>query len=193
MGLVDTISIDGDHVEVQMLLTTPTCHMVSDFIREVEEQVGDLSGVRSVELQTDHGLEWTEDMMPDEAKARREELFACQAAKYEQELGPRSRLPKMTRTRRTSAASRDPPMSSVSRRRRARTGPCSERAVPVGSRWPRVSRLPDWTAGRRRTADTRTVRSPARPHLRATVAHGSWTSRSHPPAGSWSFEQPLGR
>ena len=88
MGLVDIISIDGDHVEVQMLLTTPTCHMVSDFIREVEEQVGDLSGVSSVELQTDHGLEWTADMMPDEAKARREELFACQAAKYEQELGP---------------------------------------------------------------------------------------------------------
>ena len=32
MGLVDTISIDGDHVEVQMLLTTSICHMFSYFI-----------------------------------------------------------------------------------------------------------------------------------------------------------------
>ena len=99
---------------------------------------GDLSGVGSVELQTDHGLVWTEDMMSDEAKVRREELFARQAAKYEQELDPRTRLTKMTCTRRTSAASRDPSprLSSVSRRRRVRTRPYSERAVPVESRWP---------------------------------------------------------
>lgn len=109
MGLVDTISIDGDHVKVQMLLTTPICHMVLYLIREVGGQVGDLSGVGSIELQTDHGLEWTEDMMSDEAKARREELFARQVAKYEQKLGPRTRLTKMTCTRQTSAANRDPP------------------------------------------------------------------------------------
>jgi metal-sulfur cluster biosynthetic enzyme len=65
--------------------------MIPYFIREVEKQVGDLSGVDSVELETDHGLEWTGDTMSDEAKARRGKLFARQAEKYEEELGPSGR------------------------------------------------------------------------------------------------------
>jgi metal-sulfur cluster biosynthetic enzyme len=88
MGLVDTIDIDDGHVDVRMRLTTPTCHMVPYFVREVEERVGGLAGVDSVELETDLGMEWTEDMMSDDAKKRREELFARQAAEYEEDIGP---------------------------------------------------------------------------------------------------------
>jgi metal-sulfur cluster biosynthetic enzyme len=91
MGLLDSVDIDGGHVAVRMRLTTPACHMVPYFVREVEERVGDLSGVDSVELETDLGMEWTEDMMSDAARARREELFARQAAKYEEKLGPPNR------------------------------------------------------------------------------------------------------
>ena len=91
MGLVDTIEIDDGHVDVRMRLTAPTCHMVPYFVREVEDLVGDLSGVDSVELETDYGLEWTEEMMSDEAREHREELFASQAAQYESELGPPDR------------------------------------------------------------------------------------------------------
>ena len=90
-GLLDTVDIDGGHVAVRMRLTTLACHMVSYFVREVEERVGDLPGVDSVELETDLGMEWTEDMMSDAARARREELFAREAAKYEEELGPPDR------------------------------------------------------------------------------------------------------
>lgn len=104
MGLVDTIEIDDGHVDVRMRLTTPTCHMVPYFAREVEERVGDLHGVNSVELETDSGLEWTEDMMSDEAKARREELFARQAAKYKEEL---SSLDRANRSDRTGTNQRD--------------------------------------------------------------------------------------
>jgi metal-sulfur cluster biosynthetic enzyme len=87
MGLVDTIDIDDGHADIQMRLTTPACHMIPYFVQEVEEQVGDLTGIESVKLETDNGLEWTEDMMSEGAKARREEVFARQAAKYEEELG----------------------------------------------------------------------------------------------------------
>lgn len=88
MGLIDSIEIDDNHADVHMRLTTPACHMVPYFVREVEECVGELPDIESVELKTDQGLEWTEEMMSDEAKARREELFARQAAEYREELGP---------------------------------------------------------------------------------------------------------
>jgi metal-sulfur cluster biosynthetic enzyme len=88
MGLIDSIEIDDSHVDVNMRLTTPACHMVPYFVREVEEYVGELSGIDSVELETDNGLEWTEEMMSEKAKARREELFARQAAEYRDELEP---------------------------------------------------------------------------------------------------------
>jgi metal-sulfur cluster biosynthetic enzyme len=71
MGLVDDIRVLEGHVKVDLLLTTPACDMIPYFHESVEEQVGVLDGVDTVDVQTDHGFEWTEEMMTEAAKRRR--------------------------------------------------------------------------------------------------------------------------
>jgi metal-sulfur cluster biosynthetic enzyme len=71
MGLVDDIRVADGHVTVDLLLTTPACDMVAYFHESIEEHVGALEGVDSVEVRTDNGFEWTEDMMTEAATRRR--------------------------------------------------------------------------------------------------------------------------
>jgi len=63
MGLVRSIEVEGGQVTVRLRLTSPMCTMVPYFIREVEERVAELPGVRSVRCETDIGLEWEPGMM----------------------------------------------------------------------------------------------------------------------------------
>ena len=81
MGLVDGIDVSGGHVAVDLRLTTPACDMVAYFHEEIEERVGALAGVYSVDVTTDHGFEWTSDMMTDEAKRRRKAVVEEYAAR----------------------------------------------------------------------------------------------------------------
>ncbi|MFC6954731.1 metal-sulfur cluster assembly factor [Halorubellus litoreus] len=74
MGLVDDIQVAGDHVIVDLMLTTPACDMVAYFHEAIETHVGDLQGVDTVDVRTDNGFEWTETMMTDAAKRRRDEV-----------------------------------------------------------------------------------------------------------------------
>lgn len=77
MGLVRDVHIDDDgRVTVALRLTTPACMMVANFQRQLEEEVGSLPGVSSVALETDAGLEWTPEMMSEEARERREAYLA---------------------------------------------------------------------------------------------------------------------
>lgn len=71
MGLVDDIQVMGGHVVVDLLLTTPACDMVPYFHESIEARVGSLEGIDTVEVQTDHGFEWTEEQMTESAKRRR--------------------------------------------------------------------------------------------------------------------------
>lgn len=80
MGLVEDIEVeegdgDGDQVQVDLRLTSPMCHMVPYFYEEIEGRVGDLPGVASATLETDGGLEWTEDEMTEEAKRKRQAVL----------------------------------------------------------------------------------------------------------------------
>ena len=75
MGLVKSVEVTDDHVEVRMRLTSPMCHMVPYFVEEIEARVGELPDVESVEAETDNGLEWTQDMMSAEAKQRRQTML----------------------------------------------------------------------------------------------------------------------
>ena len=86
MGLVKSIGIEGDHVDVEMHLTTPMCHMIPHFKKEAEGRIGDLPGVESVELVTDDGTEWTEAYMSEEATKKRQAVLEDQREKYEREL-----------------------------------------------------------------------------------------------------------
>lgn len=92
MGLVKAVDVEsgdgeGDHVTVDMMLTSPMCHMVPYFYQEIEERVGDLPGVESATLETDGGLEWTEEMLTEEAKRKRQAVLDDQAERYRREVG----------------------------------------------------------------------------------------------------------
>lgn len=90
MGLVKEINISGDHVDVEIHLTTPLCHMIPYFKKEAEQRIGDLKRVHSVELTTDDGTEWTEEYMSEEATRKRQAVLDDQRVKYERELAARS-------------------------------------------------------------------------------------------------------
>ncbi|QCC46888.1 metal-sulfur cluster assembly factor [Halobellus limi] len=85
MGLVKSVDVDGGHVDVEMRLTSPMCHMVPYFYEEVEGKVGGLDGVESVELDTDAGFEWSEELMSEGARRKRQAVLDEQAARYEAE------------------------------------------------------------------------------------------------------------
>ena len=85
MGLVKSVDVDDGHVDVEMRLTSPMCHMVPYFYEEVESGVGDLDGVGSVELDTDAGFEWSDELLSEDAKRKRQAVLDEQAARYEAE------------------------------------------------------------------------------------------------------------
>lgn len=90
MGLVESIEVEDDHVDVKMHLTTPMCHMIPYFKKEAEKRIGNLNGVESVELTTDDGTKWTEEYMTEAATQKRQAVLDDQRAKYEREMAARS-------------------------------------------------------------------------------------------------------
>jgi metal-sulfur cluster biosynthetic enzyme len=78
MGLVERVDIDPDgDVTVHLRLTSPSCYQIGYFANEIKKLVGEVSGVRSVEVQCDMGLDWSPSMMSDDARARRRETLAA--------------------------------------------------------------------------------------------------------------------
>jgi len=86
MGLVKSIDVTDGHVSIAMRITTPACHMVPYFVEEVESRVSKLPDVESVALETDSGFEWTEDMMSDDARRRRQAMLDEMTARHRDEL-----------------------------------------------------------------------------------------------------------
>jgi metal-sulfur cluster biosynthetic enzyme len=72
LGLLEDIEIDDGHVTVSLRLTSPACHMVGHFNREITDRVGALDGVDAVTLETDSGLNWDPSRMTPEGRQRRE-------------------------------------------------------------------------------------------------------------------------
>ena len=86
LGLIESIEINDGDVTVRMRLTSPGCMMIPYFHREIDEQVGMLPGVTSVELETDSGFEWAPDMMTEEARRARERRRAELEERYRSEI-----------------------------------------------------------------------------------------------------------
>lgn len=89
MGLLKSLTIDGTAVTVELRLTTPGCMMISYFVDEIEAAVGDLSGVSTVTVETDSGLEWRPKMMTEQAHERRQEKLR----ELEREFGSDDPIP----------------------------------------------------------------------------------------------------
>lgn len=85
MGLLKKIEVNEGAVHIELRITSPSCMMVGYFIEQANERVGGLSGVEEVTLETDAGLSWSDDMMAEEAMARRHKHQAALAERYQQE------------------------------------------------------------------------------------------------------------
>lgn len=67
LGLVYELKINADVVWITMTLTAPACPVAGDIIREVQEKVQEIEGVRDVHVQLTFDPQWTREMMSEEA------------------------------------------------------------------------------------------------------------------------------
>ncbi|MEO0897341.1 MAG: iron-sulfur cluster assembly protein [Bacteroidota bacterium] len=69
LGLVYEVTVkEGNDVHVLMTLTAPACPAAEIIPEEVKEKVGQVEGVKEVEVEITFEPEWNMDMMSDEAK-----------------------------------------------------------------------------------------------------------------------------
>ena len=69
LGLIYNIDVDdNNHVKIRMTLTAPNCPIADDLVREVQEQVKNIDGVRDAEVELVFDPPWDKDMMSEEAK-----------------------------------------------------------------------------------------------------------------------------
>src|SRR3712207_5223930 len=68
LGLIYGIEVDADKVHVTYTLTTPGCPIGPQVSEQIEEFVGELEGVGSVESSMVFDPPWTPDKMSEDAK-----------------------------------------------------------------------------------------------------------------------------
>jgi metal-sulfur cluster biosynthetic enzyme len=68
LGLIYGVEVDGANVRVTFTLTTAGCPIGPQVTEQIEEFVGDLEGVDSVESQMVFTPPWTPEKMTDDAK-----------------------------------------------------------------------------------------------------------------------------
>jgi len=68
LGLVYELKINEGKVWITMTLTAPACPVAGEIIREVQQKVEAIAGVKDVHVQLTFDPPWTKDMMTEEAK-----------------------------------------------------------------------------------------------------------------------------
>ena len=68
LGLIYGIEVDAGNVHVTYTLTTPGCPIGPQVSEQIEEFVGELEGVESVESTMTFTPPWTPDKMSEDAK-----------------------------------------------------------------------------------------------------------------------------
>lgn len=69
LGLVYSIEVKEKNVVfVTMTLTAPACPVAGDIVREVEEKVKSVPGVRDAHIQLTFDPPWSKEMMSEEAR-----------------------------------------------------------------------------------------------------------------------------
>ena len=69
LGLIYEIDADDDNnVRIRMTLTAPNCPMAEDIIREVNEKVQAVEGLKSLNLKLTFDPPWDESNLTDEAR-----------------------------------------------------------------------------------------------------------------------------
>jgi len=70
MGLIESIDIRGRDVRIEMVLTTGWCPFASRLLEMVEEEVGKLPAVNTVEVEVVWDPTWTPERMSGEAREK---------------------------------------------------------------------------------------------------------------------------
>jgi metal-sulfur cluster biosynthetic enzyme len=70
MGLIESIEILGREVKVEMVLTTGWCPFASRLLEMVEEEVGALPGVETVDVEVVWDPTWTPERMSAGAREK---------------------------------------------------------------------------------------------------------------------------
>jgi metal-sulfur cluster biosynthetic enzyme len=68
LGLIYGVEVDGGHVHVTFTLTSPGCPIGPQVSEQIEEFVGELDGVESVDSTMVFSPPWTPESMSEEAK-----------------------------------------------------------------------------------------------------------------------------
>lgn len=68
LGLIYGVEVNDDAVSVTYTLTTPACPIGPMVAQQIEEFVGELDGIQSVESSMIFTPPWTPEMMSDDAK-----------------------------------------------------------------------------------------------------------------------------
>jgi metal-sulfur cluster biosynthetic enzyme len=68
LGLIYSVEVNDGHVNVTFTLTTPACPIGPHVSEQIEEFVGELEGVKSVESQMVFIPPWSPEMMSEDAK-----------------------------------------------------------------------------------------------------------------------------
>jgi FeS assembly SUF system protein len=69
LGLIYEINVDDDNnVYILMTLTSPNCPIAGQLLKEVEQKIKAIDGVRSLELKLTFDPPWDQSMLSDEAK-----------------------------------------------------------------------------------------------------------------------------
>lgn len=83
LGLVDEVTIEDGTVRVWLLPTNGMCMYMMNMSEEVQERVGDLEGVDSVEVTQETGKIWTPVRMSEQARENRQQVFRERAEKHD--------------------------------------------------------------------------------------------------------------
>ena len=68
LGLIYEVEVEGGDVFVSFTLTSPGCPIGPQVAEQIDEFVGELEGVTSVQSRMTFSPAWTPDMMSEEAK-----------------------------------------------------------------------------------------------------------------------------
>lgn len=69
LGLIYELKADdAGKVYIKMTMTSPTCPLADDLVRQVNDAVKDVPGVKDVKIELVFEPEWDESRMSDEAK-----------------------------------------------------------------------------------------------------------------------------
>lgn len=70
LGFIYDVKIKNSNVMVMMTLSSPGCPLAGEIEEQVKEKVGEIKGVKKVNLEITFEPLWTTDRMSKEAKAR---------------------------------------------------------------------------------------------------------------------------